>query len=294
MVTYSHNAMDGQLNFEIDNALKLFLSDPATIPTPEADSALVDCENDPDSLTTGLINSILNPIVDSIVENPEAISRSSTLDSIQFLLKCAPISLKSTQNYPTEPDSELFKLSRFSSLLPPATLRKILDVLVSGLSLEAETIHNELEADEQEVVQNHKQLLEIYGFLLQWTISAIETKAAEKPATTVGRGRAAGKGAKSKAVAKDGSWDPSVQIQAALDTMCKVLKVKLTKVFSTTSEKDTFVGLLTRSVYLLLESESRVKNTTIRMHMYKVLCIAVKHQGHSFGTGLKHTKVHNY
>lgn len=284
METHLIYVMDGQVNFEIDNALKLFLSDPATIPTPEADTALLDCENDPESLTAGLINSVLNPIVDSIVENPEAIYRSSTFDSIQFLLKCAPISLKSAQNYPTEPDSELFKLSRSSSLLPPAVLSKILDLLVSGLSSEAEIVHNELEADEQETVQNHKQLLEIYGFLLQWTISAIETKAAEKSVTTAGRGRASGKGAKSKSVAKDGSWDPSVQIQAALDTMCKVLKVKLTRVFSTTSERDTFVGLLTRSVYLLLESESRVKNTTIRMHMYKVLCIAVKHQGHSFGT----------
>ena len=65
--------------------------------------------------------------------------------------------------------------------------------------------------------------------------------------------------------------------------MCKVLKVKLGKVFMTTSERDTFVGLFTRSVYLILENEQRIKNTALRMHAFKVLCIAVKHHGHAFG-----------
>ena len=65
--------------------------------------------------------------------------------------------------------------------------------------------------------------------------------------------------------------------------MCKVLKLKLGKIFLTTSERDTFISLLTRPVYLILESEQRVKNTPIRMHAFKVLCIAVKHHGHGYG-----------
>jgi condensin complex subunit 1 len=65
--------------------------------------------------------------------------------------------------------------------------------------------------------------------------------------------------------------------------MCKVLKLKLSKIFLTTSERDTFIGLLTRPVYLILESEQRVKSTPIRMHSFKVLCIAVKHHGHGYG-----------
>jgi condensin complex subunit 1 len=35
-----------------------------------------------------------------------------------------------------------------------------------------------------------------------------------------------------------------------------------------------------------LESEQRVKNTSIRMHTFKVLCIAVKHHGHGYGAAL--------
>ena len=279
--------MEDRVNFDINDSLKHYLSDPATVPTSEADGALVDCENDPEALTGGLINSVLNPIVEAIAENPEALTRSSVFDSLQFLLKCAPISLISEQNYPSEPEpeSELFQLSRSTALLPSHSLSKILDVIVSGLSAEADTIHNDLETDEQDTVQHHKQLLEMYGFLLQWTISAVETKAAEKPPSGApAKGRGAGRGGKAKAVGKDGTWDSASQLQAALDTMCKVLKLKLGKVFMTTSERDTFIGLFTRPVYLVFESEQRTKTTAIRMHAFKVLCIAVKHHGHAFGS----------
>ena len=273
------------INFDINDALKHYMSDPATVATPEADSNLVDCENDPEALTNSLINTVLNPIVDSVAENPDAITRSSSFDSLQFLLKCAPISLPSSQNYISEPDSELFKLSRSSSVLPTHALSKILDLIVSGLSTEADVIHNDLETDEQELISHHKQLLEVFGFLLQWTIAAVETKAAEKSSSApAARGR--GKGAKSKAAAgkdKDGNWDSSAQLQTALDIMCKVLKLKLSKIFLTTSERDTFIGLFTRPVYMVLESEQRVKSTAIRMHAFKVLCIAVKHHGHGYG-----------
>ena len=276
--------MDDRSGFDVNDALKHYLSDPATIATPDADGALVDCESDPESLTSGLINNVLNPIVDSIAENPDGVTKSSAFDSLQFLLKCAPTFLESQQIYLSEPDSELFKLSRTVSILPTHSLSKIFDLLVSGLSTEADNVHNDLETDEQDALQQHKQVLERYAFLLQWSISVVEVKAAEKPASAApAKGRGVGKGSKAKTNTKDGSWDSTGQLLTALDTMCKVLKLKLGKVFMTTSERDTFVGLFTRSVYLILENEQRIKNTALRMHAFKVLCIAVKHHGHAFG-----------
>ena len=278
------------IHFDINDALKHYMSDPASVATLEADSNLVDCENDPESLTNSLINTVLNPIVDSVAENPDAITRSSSFDSLQFLLKCAPVSLTPTQNYPTEPDTELFKLSRSSSVLPTYALSKVFDLVVSGLSAEADIIHNDLETEEQDVISHHKQLLEVFGFLLQWTIAAVETKAAEKSSTApAARGR--GKAAKAKTAGKDGVWDSSAQLQTALDTMCKVLRLKLSKIFLTTSERDTFISLFTRPVYMVLESEARVKNKAILMHAFKVLCIAVKHHGHGYGNNRSYLKI---
>jgi condensin complex subunit 1 len=91
--------MDERVNFDINESLKLYLSDPTTIETPEADAALVECESDRESLTNSLINSVLNPIIDSVAENPDAITRSASFDSIQFLLKYDPIPQYQAQLY---------------------------------------------------------------------------------------------------------------------------------------------------------------------------------------------------
>ncbi len=184
------------INFDINDALKHYMSDPAGIPTPEADSALVDCENDPEALTNSVINPVLNPIVDAVAGSPDAITRSAHFDSLQFLLKCAPISCP-PKSHPSPVRrsssapgrlcgtavSELFTQSRYTSFLPTHALSKLFDLITSGLSAEADAIHHDLESDEQDLVAHHKQLLEVYGFLLQWTIATVETKAAEKSST---------------------------------------------------------------------------------------------------------------
>lgn len=169
---------------------------------------------------------------------------------------------------------------RSSSVLPAHGLGQVLDVVVSGLSAEADVVNNELEVEEGEL-SHHKVILEIYAFLLQWTIASIETKAAEKPASAPARGRG-GKGTKAKATGKD-NWDSAQPVQGALDVMSKVLKLRLARIFTTTAERDTFINLFTRAVYLVLESEGRVKSVPMRMHAFKVLCIAVKHHGHAYG-----------
>lgn len=278
------------IDWDLNEALKHYMSDPAAIPTPEADGVLVDCENDPESLSDiGIVNSVLHPIVDSIAENPDAITRSAHFDSLQFLLKCAPISSSSRSVFSSAPEnqkaqhSELIETSRSTSYLTPHALSQIFDLITSGLSAEADAINQDLESDEQDLIAHHKQLLEVFGFLLQWTIAAVETKAAERSSTTTAsRGRGKPK-AKKDGTSKDANWDSSAQLETALNTMCKVLRLKLGKIFLTTSERDTFVGLLTRPVYMVLESEQRTKNTSIRMHAFKVLCIAVKHHGHGYG-----------
>lgn len=73
--------------FDINEALKRYKDDPFSVPTPEADGSLVDCEHDPESLTSSVVSAVLNPIVDAVAESPDAIGHGNVLDSIQFLLK---------------------------------------------------------------------------------------------------------------------------------------------------------------------------------------------------------------
>ncbi|KAE8375314.1 armadillo-type protein [Aspergillus bertholletiae] len=250
--------MEDRAQFDINESLKYYLSDPTSVPTTNAEPELLECEADPDQLSTVLIDNVLNSIVDAIAESPEGLARPSFFDSLQFLLKNC-------------------------SNLPTRSLSKLLDLVVSGLSVEADIIHGDLESDGPDGVQHHKHLLEMYGFLLQWALSAVEVKAAERPAEAAPARRGVGKPGRSKASTRDGHWDWTAQIQISMETMCKVMKLKLSRIFLTTSDRDTFVNLFTRSIYLILESEQRVKSMTIRMHAFKVLCIAVKHHGHAFG-----------
>ncbi|KAK5957645.1 condensin complex non-SMC subunit Cnd1 [Knufia fluminis] len=257
------------MDFDINESLKLYLSDPASIQTPEAAPEIADA--DTDSLDQSVIADVLEPIRDSIHDHPDALNRSTSFDTLQCLLKYVLI--------PTVPTRSIADLSRLAPSVPGPLIGKVLDIVTSGFSNEADLANQDVENDEQETITHHKQLLEMYGFLLQWSISAVEAKAAEKPAAPARKGA---KGTK-KTAAKDGTWDSTSQVQTAMDVMCRVMKLKLNRIFSTTSDRDTFINLLTRSVYLIMESEPRMKVISIRMFCFKVLCIAIKHNGHALG-----------
>lgn len=171
--------------------------------------------------------------------------------------------------------------------MPVQSIGKVLDTIVSGLAVETDIACQDIEsADGQETIKEHRALLEIYGFLLQWAVTGIEARAVaeqrETSTSATAGSKPKGKG-KGKTKAGNVAWDSATPLQHALDTMCKVLKLKLLRIFVTTSERDRMISLFTRPAYLVLENEDRIKSTTIRMHVFKLLCIAVKHHGHSFG-----------
>jgi condensin complex subunit 1 len=277
-------ADEDPVNFDLNESLKQYSIDPTAIETERAPAELVECETDPESLTPGLINSVLNPVVDAIATSPEAIIAQSRFDTLQFLLKCVPVSIPpQSPTSSSGPDCELFRRSRLSAQIPHATISKIIDLLTSAIIAQAELANSDLLAGEEEAVSQHKQLLEIYGFLLQWAVSAVEARAQEKPTSAPAKGR--GKGSKTKTAAKDGNWDASAELMKALRAMLQVFKLHefLGRIFVTTPHRDTFVTMFTKSAYHILENEARVKNTAIKEHCFGVLCTAVKHHGHAFG-----------
>lgn len=77
------------MDFNINEALKSYLNDPKSIPTPDASPELGDVEGDGDNITSEVLLEVLEPIRDSIHENPDALARSATFDTLQCLLKYA-------------------------------------------------------------------------------------------------------------------------------------------------------------------------------------------------------------
>lgn len=276
--------MEECVDFDINDALKHYTIDPQSVATAHASPALVDAVDDPESLTPALVNSVLNPVIDEVAESPDAITRSSVFDTLQFLLKYAN---KLPNDDPSSDDetNSYFSNFRKSEQTPLASLSKVFDLLTSAISTETDLAHGDIEADNEESLPRHKQLLQMYAFLLQWVVSAIETRALEQRGTTTSTAR--GKGAKAK---KDTNWDPSKQLEKSLDVMSKVLSLRLVRIFVATSERDAFVGMFTKAVYHILESEARVKAPLIKRSCFRVLCIAVRHHGQAFsmiGTDLR-------
>lgn len=81
--------------------------------------------------------------------------------------------------------------------------------------------------------------------------------------------------------------NPTVQIistvQSTLETVCSVLSiVNLGRLYNTTSERDMLLGLFLKPVYNFMESEQIMKTVSLRMHLFKCICLAVKnHQQQS-------------
>lgn len=119
-----------------------------------------------------------------------------------------------------------------------------MDVIISGLNNQAEALASELESPDAEGLDSFRKPLEMYSFILLWIITSAESVGSQRSTSTskeMTRGRQSK--AKQVAAARDQAahWDYSPQLQTAFDVMCKVLKLKLAKVWTLTSEKDTFV-----------------------------------------------------
>ncbi|KAK9468113.1 armadillo-type protein [Lipomyces arxii] len=214
--------------------------------------------SDPSSLASedfsGDIDDALDTIIEILTVDCSALSESNNFETLESMLL----------NFSTA--SKKFK-------------EKIADLIISGLAAQADIAHNLIESDEHELLPQQRQLLEMYSFLTAWTVAVVET------ANSQGSQGSTKSKSKSKSMPEGGldSKTASEIFQATLDVMCKVQKLKLSKLFATTSERDLFIGLYTRSSYLIMENEQNVKNVTLKMHIFKVLCIAIKHHGQGFG-----------
>lgn len=73
--------------FDINDVLKYYLSDPASVPTPGANPDLFECESEPELFDSALVDRVLNAIIDAIAESPEGLMKETYFDSLQLLLK---------------------------------------------------------------------------------------------------------------------------------------------------------------------------------------------------------------
>ncbi|KAL6299950.1 non-SMC mitotic condensation complex subunit 1-domain-containing protein [Sparassis latifolia] len=222
-------------------------------------------EHDIPSMDPRGVAHVLERAVEALAESSEAITDPAVFDAYRSLLKHA-------------------------ESLQGALMNKILDSISSAFQAQVEGTLRDVEHEDQQTVAAHKAPLEMYAFLLNWFVTAAEKVKASgeedaapaAPALKARRGRG-GKAATTRTAAKKSAaeWTWVDQIPATLALISKVLRLKTQKIWLTTAERDTFIQCITRPVYHITESEQYMKVQPIRLGVYKVICLAVKHHGHA-------------
>ncbi|KAJ7183082.1 non-SMC mitotic condensation complex subunit 1 [Mycena filopes] len=206
---------------------------------------------------------LLEGAVEAVAESSDAIADPDVFDVYRSLLK-------------------------YSDAVPGPTMSKLLDSLTSGLQAELDATVRDLE-DAPQVYLAHKGPLEMYAFLLQWFVTAAEkvkqtdgdVPATPAPKARKPRGGKAATTGRARATTKKTEWTWIDQIPATLNLISKVLRLSTQRIWTTSAEKDTFINCLTRPAYHVTESEVYMKSQDIKLSVYKVICLAVKHHGHA-------------
>ncbi|KAI0074195.1 hypothetical protein K474DRAFT_1665696 [Panus rudis PR-1116 ss-1] len=242
------------MNFELQEELQS-LQDILTYEIPN--------EHDVSSLSDRAISSLLERAVEALAESSDNITDPSIFDTYRSLLKHA-------------------------ESLPGSTMSKILDSISSAFQAQVDATVRDMEYEDPQTFGAHKTPLEMFAFLLQWFVSAAEKVkdsgeeevVAPPPPPQKGRKGRGGKVAAGKsAVSRGWTWED--QIPGTLAVISRVLRLKTQRIWTTTADRDTFINCITRPAYHITESEQYMKQQPIRLGVYKVICLAVKHHGHT-------------
>ncbi|CAE6344453.1 unnamed protein product [Rhizoctonia solani] len=206
------------------------------------------------------ITRALEGAVESVADNHEALSDPEIFDVYRSLLK--------------HPEH-----------LSGGHLSKMLDSLLSGFQAEATAASNDVDADDHDSFSHHRTTLEMYAFLLHWFCVTADKQGSKDEdnaaATKPKRGKGKATGGKRTASSRAETWSWVEAAPQTLSAIAKILRIKSGRLWVSTPERRAFIDTLTRPAYTITESETLMKEEVIRMNVYKVICMAVKHHDHA-------------
>ncbi|KAK6202744.1 armadillo-type protein [Scheffersomyces amazonensis] len=72
-----------------------------------------------------------------------------------------------------------------------------------------------------------------------------------------------------------------IEVEDCLTSIVSVLKIELSKIFITSPERNSFIELFTRPIMNLMENPDRMKVTSIKLLIFKIMALSVKNHDHS-------------
>lgn len=219
------------------------------------ETGTLDATNDLREVPSAERKERLNALIDVLSTNSDAILDEDNYDRFQDLAAALPTA---SSNH----------------------IKQLADLASTLLSAKATQIAHEA-VEDLDPSSLHRKTLEVVALFLFVIVTTIQTGRVDLTNSNETAAKAKSKSKKQKD--NQASLDVAALIEPAFDAMSKCLSLRAGKLWPTTSERDVFISLFTKPAYLVAENESLMKNQKIRMRVYKIVCVAIKHHGHAFG-----------
>ncbi|KAJ3027417.1 UNVERIFIED_CONTAM: Condensin complex subunit [Siphonaria sp. JEL0065] len=200
-----------------------------------------------------IAESVCLDIVGNLVETPENILLDFCFDGVRSLVKSW-------------------------ELLDAQSMSKVADILLDRLKDFINSTAEDLAADSQISFDSvYKPVIEVYAFFVHWLVDSAENRHRSSKADITAKESATRKKktAKSKVADVDG-WNWDTQKCLLLETLGSLLKLEIQRIIISTSERDTFIGMITKSVSFILEDAESVKNARMKNAAFVILGLAAK------------------
>ncbi|CAD6637571.1 XXYS1_4_G0041270.mRNA.1.CDS.1 [Saccharomyces cerevisiae] len=203
----------------------------------------------------------LNVIIDQLAVSPEQIDASP--DSLEALIDLCHDFLHLTP-----------KLQTQLSYLISSSLSNLSKDIKANLS--SNVNFTEIGG----LIPQWKRHLEEYGYLIQVLLTFLQDELHKVSSQSTNLNRSA-KNSKNDSANVELFKRDCNQMENLLESITKLLEINLSKIFQTTPEKDLFIGLFTRPLFVLLEIEPVTKVSSLKMFIQRILAICVKNHGQS-------------
>ncbi|EJS42544.1 ycs4p [Saccharomyces arboricola H-6] len=131
-----------------------------------------------------------------------------------------------------------------------------------------------------ELIPQWKRHLEEYGYFIQVLLTFLQDELHKVTSQSTNLNRSTKNGKNDSANVEVFRRDCN-QLENLLESISKLLEINISKIFQTTPEKDLFIGLFTRPLFVILEIEPVIKVSSIKNFIQKILAMCVKNHGQS-------------
>lgn len=203
----------------------------------------------------------LNVIIDQLAVSPEQIDASP--DSLEALIDLC-------HNFPHLTP----KLQTQLSYLISSSLSNLSKDIKANLS--SNVNFTEIGG----LIPQWKRHLEEYGYLIQVLLTFLQDELHKVSSQSTNLNRSA-KNSKNDSANVELFKRDCNQMENLFESITKLLEINLSKIFQTTPEKDLFISLFTRPLFVLLEIEPVTKVSSLKMFIQRILAMCVKNHGQS-------------